>query len=112
MANSAGRLDGAEKASRHRELCSFYVAVATGLDDADDAPSMHLELYRAVHAATQQLTDRLDDAIGFPLASRPDYEALAPMFFEQFHALALTALADCGHPRSDTTPAVVRAPHV
>ena len=34
----------------------------------------------------------LDERIGFPLDSVPDYDKLAPLFFEQFHGLAVQAL--------------------
>lgn len=91
MSNAAGRQCGAEKAQRHTELCSFYVATFFG-GDPERVPAMHSEAYRAVHSATQALTDYLDERIGFPLNSRPDYEQLAPAFFEEFHSLAVDAL--------------------
>jgi hypothetical protein len=49
--------------------------------------------YLLVHSATQRLTDRLDEAIGFPLVGQPDYELLVTRFFEQFHDLAIQALS-------------------
>ncbi len=91
MSNADGRWDGAEKAQRHLEMSYFYVAVVKGLD-VDAVRLNEDEAYMAVHDATQALTDNLDEAIGFPLRGRPDYEALAPVFFEKFHALALQAL--------------------
>ena len=91
MANAEGRLNGFEKAEKHRELCSFYVAVTHECDPVE-AMSKHPGAYQAVHRETQKLTDYLDEAIGFPLHGRPDYDALAPLFFERFHALALAAL--------------------
>lgn len=92
MSNAHGRQDGAEKAMRHIELCSFYVAAVKGLNSTEMAIRLHEDEFRAVHDKTQELTDYLDEAIGFPLDSRPDYETLAPLFFEKFHALALEAL--------------------
>ncbi|MGG2621628.1 hypothetical protein [Pseudomonas aeruginosa] len=92
MSNAHGRQDGAEKAMRHIELCSFYVATVKGLNNTDMAIRLHEAEFRAVHDKTQELTDYLDEVIGFPLDSRPDYETLAPLFFEKFHALALEAL--------------------
>ncbi|TJY57194.1 hypothetical protein E4T66_17445 [Sinimarinibacterium sp. CAU 1509] len=90
LANSHGRWDGAEKALRHRELCQFYAALPCGADP--DAVSVLSPEYRALHSATQALTDNLDTEIGFPLDSRPDFDRLAPLFFAKFHALALAVL--------------------
>ncbi|WP_338924788.1 hypothetical protein V0M98_34780 (plasmid) [Pseudomonas silesiensis] len=90
MSNSKGRMDGAEKATRHIELCSFYVAAVRGADP-DRVRNKYEADYQAVHTKTQELTDHLD-SIGFPLDCRPDYEELVPLFFERFHALALEAL--------------------
>ncbi|MDO9099682.1 MAG: hypothetical protein Q7V53_02910 [Caldisericota bacterium] len=89
IANTHGRWDGAEKAQRHIELCKFYVAIFTGvmLDDV-----LLADEFERVHEATQALTDNMDEVIGFPLESRPDYDRLAPLFFEHFHALAVEAL--------------------
>lgn len=92
MSNADGRQDGAEKAHRHQELCSFYVAVVRGLDDLDLVRRKCETDYKAVHSSTQKLTDYLDEAIGFPLEGGPDYAKLAPLFFERFHGLALEAL--------------------
>lgn len=93
IVNSDGRLDGAEKAMRHMELCQFYVAVVRQLDNALDARRGAGEAdYQKVHTATQALTDNLDEVIGFPLKGRPDYDELAPLFFEHFHRLAMEAL--------------------
>lgn len=73
IANTAGRLDGAEKALRHQSLCSFYVASILGLGDVDDVRRGGIgeALYQAVHARTQELTDYMDEAIGFPVKSPP-----------------------------------------
>lgn len=95
MANAHGRWDGAEKAIRHQEMCSFYAAALLGLPDPD---SLHMAsgtgaelLCSAIHTATQALTDNLDTAIGFPLEASPDYDALTPLFLQQFHQLAWLA---------------------
>ena len=91
MANAHGRRDGAEKARRYRNLCCYYVSVYLGIDP--DAVDLECAEYVAVHEATQDgLTDCLDESIGFPTDSRPDYDALAPLFFERFHELAVNAL--------------------
>lgn len=92
MSCADGREDGAEKALRHRELCAFYVAVVHGYADPEVACREREDAYVAAHAATQQLTDYMDEVIGFPLRGRPDYYTLAPAFFKQFHALAMQAL--------------------
>lgn len=91
MSNAYERWDGYEKALRHEELCKFYVAAVHGLDP-DFVRRTHEKEYQAVHTITQQLTDHMDTQIGFPLVSRPDYDALVPLFFDRFHELALAAL--------------------
>ena len=93
MANTEGRWDGAEKAQRHREMCQFYVAMYQGQSDPEAVPVSDPDCLR-VHSTTQQLTDRLDEAIGFPLAGRPDYDLMAARFFERFHELAMRAWID------------------
>lgn len=97
MSNAYGRWDGAEKAQRHIELCKFYVAAVRGLNDAEKV-QMTSGDFQAVHSLTQQLTDNLDEAIGFPLEKTPDYEKLEPLFFEKFHKLALQALQIVNQP--------------
>lgn len=96
MSNADGRQDGAEKAMRHIQLCTFYVAAVRGVDDLDRVrsgyPVAYEDDFQAVHSATQELTDHLDEVIGFPLKGRPDYDTLAPLFFQRFHALAMGAL--------------------
>ncbi len=91
LVHQEGRWDGVEKAIRHRELCQFYVAVHRGQLDPEAIQETDA-LYREVHEVTQSLTDHLDEAIGFPLVGRPDYDRLIPLFFERFHALALEAM--------------------
>jgi len=93
MSCADGRQDGAEKALRHRELCSFYVAISRGYSDPEVAAREREDDYMAVHSETQKLTDYMDEVIGFPLKGRPDYSVLAPAFFKKFHALALGALS-------------------
>lgn len=96
MSNADGRWDGAEKATRHMELCAFYTCVALGIHDqdlvrrTDDGEA----LFDAIHAATQEMTDSMDETIGFPLKGRPDYDTLIPAFFEEFHRLAMAAVTE------------------
>lgn len=92
MANAEGRWDGAEKAQRHGEMCSFYVALVYGIQDPDRAQAEQPEACRAVRRASRALTDNLDQVIGFPLRGKPDYAVLAPKFFEHFHKMALETL--------------------
>lgn len=92
MSCAEGRWDGAEKAQRHAELCTFYVAAVRGVADSAHVRRHHEGDYQFVHGATQALTDNLDTEIGFPLTGRPDYDKLAPLFFERFHDLAIRAL--------------------
>jgi hypothetical protein len=91
MSCADGREDGAEKALRHQELCTFYVAVVYGCTQ-NEARLEHEDAYTAVHTETQRLTDYMDEVIGFPLQGRPDYDSLAPEFFKRFHTLAMQAL--------------------
>lgn len=93
MSNAEGRWDGAEKATRHREMCGFYVAVTQGIE-VHDAHRLHPDICKAVHKATQVLTDNLDEKIGFPLKGRPDYDDLFPKFFSEFHRIAMDAVAE------------------
>lgn len=93
MSNTKGRLSGWEKATRHMELCSFYVAAYHGLIQQDDARVECEDIWERVHTKTQELTDFLDEVIGFPMDNEhPDYNKLALSFFEEFHKLAMLAL--------------------
>jgi hypothetical protein len=91
MSNAQGRWNGAEKAMCHIELCKLYVAVVR-LTEPDAVMMEHMEDWKAVHDKTQELTDHLDEVIGFPLSDTPDYDNLAPLFFEKFITLAGEAL--------------------
>lgn len=91
MSNAEGRWDGYEKATRHADLCCFYVAVVRGCE-TDEVRRRHEDDYQLVHRKTQELTDHLDEQIGFPLKGRPNYDTLAPVFFRRFIALADAAL--------------------
>ncbi|MEW5833014.1 MAG: hypothetical protein AB1763_09285 [Campylobacterota bacterium] len=86
MSNAEGRWDGSEKAEKHIALCEFYLS-CFGIDKVEE-----YEIFEAVHDATQELTDSLDEQIGFPLKGRPDYDTLAPKFFDIFHEIAIKTL--------------------
>ena len=91
MSNAWRQWNGAEKAQCHIALCQFYVAAVRGFDDVEKV-AVNSEDFKAVHTETQKLTDKLDETIGFPIDSTPDYETLEPLFFEHFHTLAMQAL--------------------
>ena len=103
MSNADGRWDGAEKAQRHIELCAFYTCVALGIPDQDLALSTDEgeALFDAIHDITQEMTDNMDETIGFPVKGRPDYDTLIPAFFEEFHRLAMVAVTEF-QPPSET----------
>ena len=95
LVNSEGRLDGSEKASRHLNLSYTYVASRTGVsvDEArtlmrKDCISMDSLVYEKIHRETRELTDFMDEKIDFPMQGRPDYDTLAPKFFNEFLWLA------------------------
>ncbi len=91
MSNAKGRWDGAQKAQAHITLCCFFIAVERRCR-VEDVRVQHEATYQAVHRATQMLTDNLDEEIGFPLEEAPDYDRLAPLFFDRFEVLATQAL--------------------
>lgn len=103
--NSVGRLNGVEKAKRQHELCSFYVAAVMGLSRMSQASQLYEVEFKAVHDTTQRLTDYLEKVTGFPLSPGADYDALAPLFFDNFHALALEALKTAGRNHALSTVA-------
>lgn len=98
MSNADGRWDGAEKATRHNNLCNTFLAVWFEVPNRMEKSFLFiedgLEIHEKVHMDTRELTNNLDTAIGFPLKGRPDYDALAPLFFEKFIELAIKAVVD------------------
>ena len=89
--HAIGREDGYLKAQCHLELCKIIIAgiYKCDIDDAARDEDRHLHLKR-IHDATQELTDNLSEKIGFPLKERyPDFDKLAPLFFEKFAEIAL-----------------------
>lgn len=94
MSVTFNRWSGAEKAERHQELCKIYLAVRR-IITLDEVLTDYYDngQYQEVHAKTQELTDHLDEVIGFPLDDiLPDYDYYAPLFFNKFMELADTAL--------------------
>lgn len=93
MSNTYGRLDGAEKATRHIELCEIYIAT-TYFISTDKARIHYNDQLKMVHDKTQLLTDYLDEMINFPLDDpHPDYNSLSKPFFFMFFHLAEQAIA-------------------
>lgn len=92
ISNADGRENPGEKAEQHLVMSYFYVAMHKGLE-IEDVRLDHHDANMAVHDHTQSLNSYLDEQIGFPLRGWPDYDDLAPKFFERFHALAMEALA-------------------
>jgi hypothetical protein len=93
MSNAEGRQDGAEKAHRHRQLCSFYVALSFEIEEDDVHKEFEtLDAYNEIHEKTSELTSFLDEQIGFPLKGRPDYDKLALLFFNKFHSLSMEVI--------------------
>ncbi len=87
--------NGVLKATVHAELCAFYVAVFRDMDDLDAVRRHHESDYQAVRTATaNDLTDCLEDKIGFPIRGRPDYHSLAPVFFDRFHEIAVATMQE------------------
>ena len=93
MCNAEGRWDGAEKATRHQELCVFFLSASLGLT-GDYSEVFDSPVYKAVHEHTQKLTSYMDTEIGFPLKGSPGYDELAPKFFERFFELANKAITE------------------
>lgn len=82
MSNAMGRENGFEKSERHISLIKTYLSYKWEIDPYD---GMIIEdTFDDIHTHTQSLTDHLDIQIGFPLDSHPNYDALAPLFFDKF----------------------------
>ncbi len=89
---TAGRLSGARKAQVHIELVDNYIAWWFQCEK-HQAKQCEEKLW-AVHDATRVFTDHMDEAIGFPpYDEHPDYDDLAPLFFQEFHKIAVKVLS-------------------
>ena len=89
--NACGLWDGALKAETHNRLCELFVAKRLGLDVLSAASFLKVEdeyLVSMLRKSTLSLTDNLDEVIGFPLNSAPNYKRLVPMFVGKFLQLA------------------------
>ena len=71
MSNAINRLDPAEKATRHIEICQFYVAAVRGCS-REDAMSNYESDFDHLHEESQELTNSLNTEIGFPLDQTPE----------------------------------------
>lgn len=104
MSNAHGRWDGAEKAQRHINLANLFVTWWFELHDVERGGRFEVKtgkysdsfdsISMIIHDTTRPLTDYLDEVIGFPLESRPDYDKLSPKFFDKFYELATAKLQE------------------
>jgi len=107
LVNTVGREDGGEKAEHHLQMSYIYVAsrMGTPIDlasritynwSSDSGTVYNAMLYKHIHDSTQELTGYMDEVIGFPLEEgvRPDYNDLAPKFFNEFIRIADKAFAE------------------
>jgi hypothetical protein len=85
--------NGAVKAEVHFGLSSIFVA-GYCMCEIERAANFYYTRWSLVHDKTQELTDYLDEEIGFPRKGDPDYEELAPKFFDKFYDIAKKALDD------------------
>ena len=88
--NAAGLCDGALKAGTHRQLCELFISVRLEVN-IDIASIIEVEgerLSTKVRKATVSLTDYLDEVIGFPIDTAPNYKRLTPAFVGKFFTLA------------------------
>lgn len=88
---SIHRCDGFEKATRHENLCTFYVAAMKGCE-LDAVRRLHEEDYQNVHRATQILTDNLDKYINFKHGDVKTLDRQTKQFFNKFHEIAVVTL--------------------
>jgi len=86
MACTSGRLSGAEKAERHQNLSEAFCYVLTGIEGARG-----YKIQRAIHDATQEVTNHLDQIGLLRDDPRPDYDAIAQKFFDKFKTIAARA---------------------
>jgi len=63
-----------------------------GLSRTSQASQLYEVEFTAVHDTALRLTGYLEKVTGFPLSPGADYDALATLFFDNFHELALVAL--------------------
>jgi len=105
QSNACGMWDGALKANTHRQLCVLFLANKLQVSrpiveflEIDDKP-----IISSIREATLSLTDNLDDEIGFPLETAPNYKKLTPMFAGKFKKLANDWLDDRTDLMSDYT---------
>jgi len=107
LVNTVGRENGAEKAEHHLQMSYIYVAsrMGTSIDLASrisynwsykGGTVYNSMLYKHIHDSTQELTNYMDEVIGFPLEEgvRPDYNELSIKFFNEFIRIADKAFAE------------------
>ena len=89
LANIRSRANGCEKAQRHIEISSIFLASKL-LCDIDKAKSGHWDEMMRIHDATQKLTCNLDKEIGFDIDDDcpENLRDLELKFFDRFLELA------------------------
>ena len=90
QSNACGMWDGGLKASTHRNLCELFISERLHVDPRKAATIFvgTESLGSLVRLATLSLTDNLDEEIGFPLETAPNYNRLTPIFVAKFINLA------------------------
>jgi len=84
IACTSGRENGTMKSYLHIELVTIAVS-AIELCPLDAVEVGDEEtLFGRLHTKTQKLTDYMDEVIGFPLNSIPDYDDMSKKFFAEF----------------------------
>lgn len=98
--NAMGRQDGALKANTHEQMSILFVSEYFGIP-LDKAKNLRLQteeesilVQDIVRKASRPLTDALDEKIGFPLDSAPNYRRLVPKFITEFKSLCLDSIQD------------------
>ena len=87
LSNTNSRMNGAKKAHHHEQLCSLYIAVFRNIEP-DKVRLRYESLYKIIHDETaRQLTDVLDEVIGFDMDGYVD-DKTQEKFFLVFHKIA------------------------
>jgi len=97
LANAKGTMDGALKAQTHRALCLEFISNHFSVDTESATLIQYEEkesLYSIIRKSTLELTDYLDEKIGFPLDFAPNYRKLTPLFYFEFIRLATESIQD------------------
>lgn len=103
LANTHGRRDGGERAERHINISKWICRFIFCRGDENYDPDKVLDSWKVVHDFMAIiLTDKMDEAIGFPIDERPDdYDDLTNKFINvlfdhinEFETIAKAVLVD------------------